>query len=138
MLVGGGGAGGSSTAAYQTHVRFGGGGAGGSVKFVQNVVLTPGIYYINIGSGGTYISNGTGNGGDSSFTGLNVNYVAKGGGRGGGGDPTLGTSSNAQGYLSGDGGNGGGGQSMITQTTTGQIVSTLTCLLYTSPSPRDS
>ena len=125
LLVGGGGAGGSSTAAYQTHVRFGGGGAGGSVKFVQNVVLTPGIYYINIGSGGTYSSNGTGNGGDSSFTGLNINYVAKGGGRGGGGDPTLGTSSNAQGYLSGDGGNGGGGQSMITQITS-PIVSTLT------------
>lgn len=126
LLVGGGGAGGSSTAAHLTHVRFGGGGGGGDVKFLQNISLIPGTYTVTIGSGGTYAGTGTGNGGDSSFVGGNINYVAKGGGRGGGGDPALGTSSSAQGYTPGDGGSGGGGQSMITQTTTGQILSTLT------------
>jgi len=123
LLIGGGGAGGYATGdSSNEHIRYGGGGGGGEVRLLENITINPGYYTITVGKGGDQTDvTLQGNGEDT----VAFNYIAKGGGRGGGGDPALGTSSSAAenqvGRDGGTGGNGGGGWSKLSisgQTTT--------------------
>ena len=97
---GGGGAGGGYVAA-----NGGGGGAGGLLGY-SSQSLTTASYSVTVGAGGSAGAGGNNapiiaatNGGNSSFIGRGVSYVAIGGGRGG----TFGN------YDAGSGGSGGGG-----------------------------
>ena len=89
---------------------YGGGGGGGGIVYSDALPVSAGTYTCVIGAGGASpeANHRSGNtGADSSFTGLNLNISAKGGGGGG-----LG---NAAGATGGNGGGGGsanpGGQS---------------------------
>lgn len=101
LVIGGGG---SGTGAPQGNVYTGGGGGGG-YQYDASFVITPQIYEIVVGEGGTYTSTGT-KGGDSIFDsitaeggGSSVTYTSgEDGGCGGGGI-----------YYNGSFGNGGAG-----------------------------
>ena len=83
LIVGGGGSGG---------IRTAGGGGGGAVIYLENQILSSGVYTINIGKGGdavpsnTTFSGANGNNGDDTFVVYNSSnlYLAKGGGGGAG------------------------------------------------------
>ena len=93
LIVGGGGAGGGNGG--------GGGGASGYV-YISNITLTPKIYTLSVGRGGTGVLNANTNGINSSFiaTDNSISYTSLGGGFGG---------SRGSSGLSTSGGSGGGG-----------------------------
>ena len=96
LVVGGGGGGG----------KFGGGGGGGGILFATNITLTSGTIRVGNGGAGDATPEDTAdgeNGKDSSITIKSIEYIAKGGGSGGG------RGINAQGRNGVAGGSGGGG-----------------------------
>ena len=112
LVVGGGGSGGTGT-----NCTGGGGGAGG-VNYLTSVYFPAGTYTLTVGAGGAS-GTSTNNGGSSSINGI----IGVGGGVGG--QVT---------YVSGGGSGGSGGGATGGSTVAGTAT---TCLLYTSPSPRD-
>ena len=102
LLVAGGGYGGYSN----TSLSVGGGGGGGGVAAGSIFCSAGTIYTISIGAGGVYAMNGYGNGGDTTFTGSDINLSVYGGGGGGIGAGSL--TSLSTGNIGGCGGGSGG------------------------------
>lgn len=102
LIVAGGGSGGSGG---QTAAEGAGGGAGGLI-YQENITFSNNTYIITIGKGGSENTNGE----NSSIigSGLSVNNIALGGGRGGHGDYPYQDSNNKQ-NTGANGGSGGGG-----------------------------
>ncbi len=105
LVVGGGGAGGGNGG--------GGGGASGYV-YISNITLTPKIYTLSVGRGGTGALNANTNGYNSSIIASDnsISYTSLGGGKGG--------TRNNIGSLPLQGGSGGGGGGLSDPYGTGQ------------------